>query len=285
MKRRRNAWTCASGAACLVLVVGLGSAAWGRGTRAEAEDEFLTGVAHFKGGEVPRAIASFEKALAMDPHPTLLYDLAVLLDRAGQTEKAAAYYRRYLETSPPDADLVMARLSQAAPKVAEELVRAQEAKSGTGGKHAGQQPSPPGTAPGLVAEGPTSSPAAVGAAGRPTLLSFVLLGAGALGLGAGGALGMLTATDVDGFVTAVLDEDKQAAKKHADDARSHQILANAAYAVGGAAVLGGVLLVLLGGEGGEESTVEAAAPGSGADVVVVPLVAPDGSGAALQLTF
>jgi len=271
-------------AVALVALAGVPSPA-SAGSQADAEAEFLGGVAHFKTGEVPKAIAAFEKALALDAHPTLLFNLAVLNDRAGKSKRAAGYYRRYLDTDPTDSGYIMERFRQVAPKQAEAYARERDTKDSPKDDQP-KEPKGGGRKPDHVARQGSDGRTVTPGRASPPVISYVLLGAGVLGLGAGGAFGLLTATDVDGFVAAVVNEDKAGAEEHAESARSHQLLANAAYAVGGAAIAAGLLLVLL---GGDDDTGAGAGPSGkkkkGAAASVVPLVGPDTSGATFQLTF
>ena len=57
----------------------------------------------FDLGEFARAIEQYETAYKLKPAPGLLFNLGQSHRRAGNLEKASFYFRRYLESNPPEA--------------------------------------------------------------------------------------------------------------------------------------------------------------------------------------
>ncbi|MBI5535758.1 MAG: hypothetical protein HY898_23705 [Deltaproteobacteria bacterium] len=67
--------------------------------KAEAAKEFKAGVAAFKKKQFIEAAEHFEKAYALAPHPSALWNAADAREKAGELAPAANMYARYLETS------------------------------------------------------------------------------------------------------------------------------------------------------------------------------------------
>jgi tetratricopeptide (TPR) repeat protein len=264
---RRIALAAALAAICLHLP----APAAAQGTAAASEALFLEGVAKFKSGDRKGAIASLEKALKSGPHPTLLFNLAVLNDLEGHNANAAKYYGQYVRTNPEDAALVMARWAQIAPAKAEAYAKSQEVVE--------PGPEASGEAVAASAEAPPP-PAAAG--GEPGVLTYVMLGAGVVGVAAGGAFGALTVSDVNSFLEAEVRGD---AKKHRDNAESHQMMANIAFGIGGAALVTGVILLIAEASAGSSGDGGSAAAGGAGDASIAPVITPNGMGAAYRLAF
>ncbi|MBE2253404.1 MAG: TonB-dependent receptor [Myxococcus sp.] len=90
--------------------------------RVEARRHFKTGMFLIGEGRYDEAIAELLEAYAIKPHPNVLFNVARAHEAAGRTVEAVAFYRRYLDTSPPDADKVrevLARLEPTLPKRAD----------------------------------------------------------------------------------------------------------------------------------------------------------------------
>jgi hypothetical protein len=68
-----------------------------------ASPHFERGARSYDLGRFDEAIASFERAYALDPAPILLFNIAQAYRRLGNTERALHYYRRYLESVPATA--------------------------------------------------------------------------------------------------------------------------------------------------------------------------------------
>lgn len=70
---------------------------------ADPDVHYRLGVLAARAGRADEAVQAFEDALARDHgHALAHYDLARLFDALGRHQQAAAHYRRFLETAPPD---------------------------------------------------------------------------------------------------------------------------------------------------------------------------------------
>ena len=89
----------------------------------EADRHFRTGVALFKRSKYADALAEFERAYAIAPHPLVLYNIATCHRELSHFVEAATYYLRFLadgKASVPVAQLAMAQteLDTILPRVA-----------------------------------------------------------------------------------------------------------------------------------------------------------------------
>lgn len=77
-------------------------------------DPYHRGTAAYEAGRLDEALADFQSASSLGGPPSLLYDIALTLDRLGRTAEAVREYHHYLEASPdaPNRDVVEARLAQ-----------------------------------------------------------------------------------------------------------------------------------------------------------------------------
>lgn len=78
------------------------SPAWAAAPEAKAKAEALEGKKAFDTGRFSEAITHYEEAYRIKPAPGLLFNLAQSHRRAGHYDKALFYFRRYLETNPPE---------------------------------------------------------------------------------------------------------------------------------------------------------------------------------------
>lgn len=88
-------------------------------SRVEARRHFKTGMFLISQGQSDEGIAELLEAYAIKPHPNVLYNVARAHEAAGRPVEALSFYRRYLETRPPDAAKVeeaIARLEPLVPK-------------------------------------------------------------------------------------------------------------------------------------------------------------------------
>lgn len=71
-----------------------------------------SGVKLYNLGRFDEAIAEFEKAYELDPHPILLFNIAQAHRQRGDAERAIFFYRRYQQMAPdaPDRDEVNGRI-------------------------------------------------------------------------------------------------------------------------------------------------------------------------------
>ena len=65
-----------------------------------ARPYYEKGATEYNLGHFPDAIAQFEKAYELDPAPILLFNIAQAHRQNGNNERAAFFYRRYLEQEP-----------------------------------------------------------------------------------------------------------------------------------------------------------------------------------------
>lgn len=68
------------------------------------------GMREIRAGRHLEGVALLRRAYQTRPHPNLLFNIARAYEDAGQLERAAQYYRRYLATRPRDRSKVRARL-------------------------------------------------------------------------------------------------------------------------------------------------------------------------------
>lgn len=88
--------------------------------RQEAKKRFRIGMALINDGKLDEGIDQLLEAYSIKPHPNVLFNVARAYEAAGRPSDALVYYRRYLETEPPDAAAVIqsvARLQDQLPPV------------------------------------------------------------------------------------------------------------------------------------------------------------------------
>jgi hypothetical protein len=86
----------------LALAASLGArpAAAGEAAKKAAKPHYDKGAAEYNLGHFADAIIEFEKAYELDPAPILLFNIAQAHRQNGDNERAAFFYRRYLEQAP-----------------------------------------------------------------------------------------------------------------------------------------------------------------------------------------
>jgi len=85
------------------LLVAIGTAAAVPGTEAgkkAARPHYEKGASEYNLGHFAESISEFEKAYEQDPAPILLFNIAQAHRQSGNNERAAFFYRRYLEQEP-----------------------------------------------------------------------------------------------------------------------------------------------------------------------------------------
>jgi hypothetical protein len=92
----------ACGVAALALAVALAplGARAGDADQKAARPHYEKGATEYNLGHFGEAIAEFEKAYELDPAPVLLFNIAQAHRQNGNNERAAFFYRRYLEQAP-----------------------------------------------------------------------------------------------------------------------------------------------------------------------------------------
>ena len=71
-----------------------------RGGKKAARPHYEKGASEYNLGHFAEAIGEFEKAYEQDPAPILLFNIAQAHRQSGNNERAAFFYRRYLEQEP-----------------------------------------------------------------------------------------------------------------------------------------------------------------------------------------
>lgn len=101
--------------AALGIVILLALAPAARAEEPTTADGWLeAGLAHYEAGAWKEAIAAFERGHALDPRPQFLFAIGQAERRRGDCRRAITYYRRFLTTSPPEAQAEAARRQEAA---------------------------------------------------------------------------------------------------------------------------------------------------------------------------
>ena len=80
----------------------------GAAPRDEAKRHFKGGMQLIANGEVDKGIAELELAYEILPHPNVMFNIGRAYMDAGRTEEALSYFRRYVDSGPPDAADVQA---------------------------------------------------------------------------------------------------------------------------------------------------------------------------------
>ncbi len=78
----------------------------------EAGEYFERGEAARAGGKYRDAIAAYQRAFALQPHPSVLFNIALSYEKLGEWANAADYYERYLtaDSAATDADEVRGKI-------------------------------------------------------------------------------------------------------------------------------------------------------------------------------
>lgn len=199
-----------------------------------AMELYQESAALYQAGELKQAGERLEQAYALDPSPTLLYNLARVHEGLGELEAAIESYRRFLVAAPdtPDRGALEKRIETLGAQLAEQrrLREAEQRKHGKAEEGA-RGPSAPAVA----------SPAGADPDRAPNRAPWLILGMGGLALGTGAGLGMISrgaarrAEDEESFLEA------KAAERRAND---FAVAANVALAVGGAVSLAGATWLL-----------------------------------------
>jgi hypothetical protein len=92
------------GAGCLLATFGSAAVAAGPGGteagKKAARPHYEKGASEYNLGHFAESISEFEKAYEQDPAPILLFNIAQAHRQSGNNERAAFFYRRYLEQEP-----------------------------------------------------------------------------------------------------------------------------------------------------------------------------------------
>ncbi|MCA9550813.1 MAG: tetratricopeptide repeat protein [Myxococcales bacterium] len=216
--------------------------------RAQAIQLFQESRAAYRQGRFRETAALLEKAYALDPAPTLLYNLARALESDGDFEGAVKAYQDYLAADPKadDRAAIAQRIENLQTQIAEREELQRRLREAQARPPPGPAPAPAPIAPAapeveLTHEAP--------AARSTPVVPWVVAGLGAAGVAAGGVLGVMARNkhqEADGAPAqadaVLLDE----------DARSLARGANIAFIAGGAVAAGGLIWGLLQTLGGDD---------------------------------
>ena len=125
--------------------------------RSEARGHFKTGMSAIADGRYDQGIRELERAYEILPHPNVLFNIARAYTESGDLPNALVFYRRYLESSPPDADAVRATVDRLQARLERERTEAAAAAA------------LPGQAPAPAASTTTSPPTLPDGSAAPPL--------------------------------------------------------------------------------------------------------------------
>jgi len=236
--------------AMLVVVPALAEAQPSSDLKARAKAYVAQGLEAQDDGRYADAIAAYQQAYALVPHPELLFNLGQAHRLDGDAPRALAYYRRYLAIDPHG------RVARGAERWVDELERV----VGSDAEVDVTAPAPPGA----TAATPPSA-AATARPGRPLRLAGIALGvAGGLSIAAGVKFGL----DARRIGDDLGDHDgpwTDALLARQDDGRRAETRMYVLTGAGAAVAIGGAALYLL----GTRATVAPIADDTSAGVAVV----------------
>jgi tetratricopeptide (TPR) repeat protein len=160
-----------------------------RESDAEARRLFKEGDKLYAEGDYEGAVRAFEKAYELSKQPALKYNLANAYERLARYEEALRALKEYEPHAGADErDVVKRRLAKLQERA--EQQQAEKANRATGDQ-APAQPAPSSEpAPVAPNEQPSPPSASLDAASPTPVLGYVLVGVGALGVGAGAFFGV-----------------------------------------------------------------------------------------------
>lgn len=191
-------------------------------TRARALELFRASDAKYKTGQFEEAARLLRASYDLYPEPLILYNLGRALEGMGDFAGAVDQYERYLATATdiPDRGAIERRI---------ETLRAQLATDRA------TEPATPTSVP-ITGTTPTSSDEV--ARGGRRWLPWVIAGSGAVIVGVGGVLGVMSDSRHDDAVNEPIQAE---AEKLQDQAKTLATTANVMFAIGGAVTIGGVV--------------------------------------------
>ena len=218
-----SSWLTRRSPLALILLLGVSRPALAEDPEQRAAALFEQSAAAYEAGDLDRAAELLERAYALDPDPTLLYNLARTYEGLGRLEAAVSSYRKFLEQSPEASDrgAIEKRIQTLEAQIAERQRLLDERRS----------QSPPPTEDASPARG--SSPETRSGSTVP----WIVAGAGGVVLIAGGVLGVLATRE---HRAAEDDPSFMRAQELATRAENLALAANIAFAVGGVAAAVGL---------------------------------------------
>jgi tetratricopeptide (TPR) repeat protein len=96
--------------AALILLLALPALALARDLpEMRAREQFRAGQAAYANGQYERALGAFSEAYGLQPVPGFLFNIAQCHRKLGNYERAAVFYRQYLDLSPSTANTATVR--------------------------------------------------------------------------------------------------------------------------------------------------------------------------------
>ena len=186
---------------------------------------FQRGDELYRQGQFAEAAEKFREAYALDPNPTLLYNLARSYESLGDLERAAETYRDYLEKQPEATDraAIERRIETLEQQIAEREALERAAKR-----------PPPKAEP-----APAPAPASAG----PGPVPWVLVGIGAAALVTGGILRVVAENK---HASAEDDPNALSAIDQQDDAETFATASGVALIAGGVLAAAGISWLVVG---------------------------------------
>ncbi len=237
---------------CAALVFGASLSAYGgqpsKKDRNFAIELFKESKKRYRDGEFEAAAKLLEEAYAIDPAPTLLYNLARAKESAGDLEGAVDAYRRYLEADPAAKD--RGAIEKRIENLDRQLNERAELEAKLEAQREKAAPAPPPAPPPPVAVTTTPEPTEPEVSPVP----WIIAGVGAAVIGSGVVLGVLASGKNSDAMNAPSQIDT---RNLADEAGGLAAAANASYIAGGIVVGAGLVwgIVSLTTSGDEELAV------------------------------
>ena len=97
---------------CTFLVGASVQPALAQSAKKQARAFFKQGRQHYLAGQFAKALDAFEQANALRPHPLMLYNIGQVQEAMEDLSAAIATFKKYLTTSPNDADEVKAKVAE-----------------------------------------------------------------------------------------------------------------------------------------------------------------------------
>jgi tetratricopeptide (TPR) repeat protein len=243
-------------------------------TDAEARRVFKEGDKLYAEGDYEGAVTAFEKAYELSKQPALKYNLANAYERLARYQQALDALKEYEPHAASDErDVVRRRL-----KKLKERADQQQKEKEAGTKAAPPTEAATPTAPEEPAppSEPAPATAEVSTSSKPPVLGYVLLGVGAVGIGAGSFFGIQalgSKSDIDKLCSDVSGSKRcsSAAEDKISQNKTSAVVADVSFAVGIAAAAVGAYLVIKGGTSNETTSarLEAGAGPNGGQVRLV----------------
>jgi tetratricopeptide (TPR) repeat protein len=213
---------------------------------ANAKAKYEEGKTAYRLGKFDEAIAAWKQAYELKSDPIFLYNIAQAYREAKDYERAAFFYRSYLNETqnPEDRKVIEQRITEM-----EELLEMERDREGPapGDPEPTQPEPPPVVAP--IAAPPAADTGEPAAGGRGLKVAGIVTGgAGVVLIATGVAFGVSSRSDQDD-VQAAIDSGTawtQELQDKEDSGRSKAAIANVTLGIGIAAAIGGGVLYYLG---------------------------------------